>query len=181
MQSTIAAPPDNLSAAKVDERAGKYLTFLIGKEEFGVAVLKVREIMGMQDVTAVPRTPQYLKGVMNLRGKIIPVVDLRMKFGLPSVEYTKRTCIIVVQVLGASVPLLMGMVVDEVSEVVVLNPADIEDTPDFGSNISTGYILGMAKIKGKVIILLDINEVLTSLEIRGLEAALEQSQSDLEN
>jgi purine-binding chemotaxis protein CheW len=181
MQSTIAAPPDNLLAAKADERAGKYLTFLIGKEEFGVAVLKVREIMGMQDVTAVPRTPLYLKGVMNLRGKIIPVVDLRLKFGLPSVEYTKRTCIIVVQVMGASVPLLMGMVVDEVSEVVVLAPADIEDTPDFGSNVCTSYILGMAKIKGKVIILLDINEVLTSQEIHGLEAALEQSQSDLEN
>jgi purine-binding chemotaxis protein CheW len=181
MQSTIAALLDNLPAAKVDERAGKYLTFLIGKEEFGVAVLKVREIMGIQEITAVPRTPSYLKGVMNLRGKIIPVVDLRLKFGMPSVEYTKRTCIIVVQVIGPSAPLLMGMVVDEVSEVVVIASADIEDTPDFGSSINTGYILGMAKIKGKVIILLDINEVLTSQEIRGLETAVEQSQSDLEN
>jgi purine-binding chemotaxis protein CheW len=84
-------------------------------------------------------------------------------------------------VIGPSAPLLMGMVVDEVSEVVVIASADIEDTPDFGSSINTGYILGMAKIKGKVIILLDINEVLTSQEIRGLETAVEQSQSDLEN
>jgi purine-binding chemotaxis protein CheW len=137
--------------------------------------------MGIQEITAVPRTPSYLKGVMNLRGKIIPVVDLRLKFGMPSVEYTKRNCIIVVQVIGPSAPLLMGMVVDEVSEVVVIASADIEDTPDFGSSINTGYILGMAKIKGKVIILLDINEVLTSQEIRGLETAVEQSQSDLEN
>jgi purine-binding chemotaxis protein CheW len=173
MQSTITAPPESSLAAKVDERAGKYLTFLIGKEEFGVGVLKVREIMGIQDITAVPQTPVYLKGVINLRGKVIPVIDLRLKFGLPTIEYTKRTCIIVVQVKGASAPLLMGIVVDEVSEVLTLTPADIEDTPDFGSDVETTYILGMAKIKGRVKILLDINKVLTSQEIRGLEAVLQ--------
>jgi purine-binding chemotaxis protein CheW len=172
MQS-ITAPAENSLAAKTDERAGKYLTFLIGKEEFGVGVLKVREIMGIQDITAVPQTPGYLKGVINLRGKVIPVIDLRLKFGLPSVAYTKRTCIIVVQVKGATTPLLMGIVVDEVSEVLTLAPADIEDTPEFGSNVETHYILGMAKTKGRVKILLDINQVLTSQEIRGLEAVIQ--------
>jgi purine-binding chemotaxis protein CheW len=181
MPSTIAAPLDNLLAARSDERAGKYLTFLIGKEEFGVGVLKVREIMRMQDVTAVPGTPAYLKGVMNLRGKIIPIMDLRLKFGMPAIEDTKRTCVIVVQVDGAAVPLLMGMVVDEVSEVLILTPADIEDTPDFGSSVSTAYILGMAKNKGRVKILLDIDRVLTSREIRALEAGLQESKPDLEN
>src|ERR1700688_1453866 len=131
MQSTLTAPPASASALNSDERAGKYLTFMIGKEEFGVGVLKVREIMGIQDITAVPQTPPYLKGVINLRGKVIPVVDLRLKFGLLSIEYTPRTCIIVVQVMSGSALLLMGIVVDEVSEVITLGPGDIEDTPDF--------------------------------------------------
>src|SRR5947208_12939192 len=148
MQSTINAPVASASP-KGDDRAGKYLTFLIGKEEFGVGVLKVREIMGIQDITAVPQTPPYLKGVINLRGKVIPVVDLRLKFGLPGMDYTQRTCIIVVQVKGESTQLLMGIVVDEVSEVLTMAAGDIEDTPDFGSNVTTGYILGMAKSKGK--------------------------------
>jgi purine-binding chemotaxis protein CheW len=170
MEATLSAPSANSAALKSDDRAGKYLTFVIGKEEFGVAVLTVREIMGIQDITAVPQTPPYLKGVINLRGKVIPVIDLRLKFGLPSIDYTQRTCIIVVQVKHGATALLMGIVVDEVSEVLTMAPADIEDTPDFGANVATNYILGMAKIKGKVKILLDINEVLTSQEIGGLEA-----------
>ena len=172
MQSTINAPSESATSAKVDERAGKYLTFLIGKEEFGVAVLKVREIMGILDITAVPQTPAYLKGVINLRGKVIPVVDLRLKFGLESIDYTQRTCIIVVQLQGSAGSLLMGIVVDEVSEVLTLASSDIENTPDFGANVETKYILGMAKVKGKVKILLDINEVLTAGEIDGLETVL---------
>jgi purine-binding chemotaxis protein CheW len=173
MQSTLTAPPASIPALKSDERAGKYLTFIIGKEEFGVGVLKVREIMGIQDITAVPQTPPYLKGVINLRGKVIPVIDLRLKFGLPSIDYTQRTCIIVVQVKSGSIALLMGIVVDEVSEVLTMASGDIEDTPDFGASVSTTYILGMAKIKSKVKILLDIDEVLTSQEIHGLEAVLQ--------
>ena len=113
------------------------------------------------------------RSVINLRGKVIPVIDLRLKFGLPSIDYTQRTCIIVVQVKSGSTALLMGIVVDEVSEVITMAPGDIEDTPDFGANVETSYILGMAKIKGKVKILLDINEVLTSQEIHGLEAVLQ--------
>jgi purine-binding chemotaxis protein CheW len=172
MQLAQAAPTVVSPVLTTNERAGKYLTFVIGKEEFGVGVLKVREIMGIQDTTAVPQTPPYLKGVINLRGKVIPVIDLRLKFGLPSIEYTQRTCIIVVQVKSGSTLLLMGIVVDEVSEVITITAADIEDTPDFGANVATDYILGMAKIKDKVKILLDINEVLTTRELHGVETAI---------
>jgi len=133
--------------------------------------LKVREIMGIQDITAVPQTPSYVKGVINLRGKVIPVVDLRLKFCLPEIEYTQRTCIIVVQVQAAGVSLQTGIVVDEVSEVLNLAAGDIEDTPDFGEGggAAMSYLLGMAKVKGKVKILLDIDQVLSGQELRGLD------------
>jgi purine-binding chemotaxis protein CheW len=169
MQSSGTIAPG--SAARV-EQAGKYLTFELGREEFGIQVLKVREIMGIQDITAVPQTPAYVKGVINLRGKVIPVIDLRRKFGLPEIEYTQRTCIIVVQVSGEAGPMLMGIVVDGVSEVLNLATGDIEDTPDFGDGVATPYILGMAKTKGKVKILLEIDQVLTSQELDGLRSAL---------
>ena len=136
-------------------------------------MLKVREIMGIQDITAVPQTPTYVKGVINLRGKVIPVVDLRLKFGLAEIEYTQRTCIIVVQVEADAHVMLMGIVVDGVAEVLNLAPGEIEDTPDFGRGIETSYLLGMAKVKGKVKILLDIDQVLTSLELQGIESAIQ--------
>ena len=170
MPSTVALPDEKNAAAKTDERAGKYLVFHLGNEEFGIRVLKVREIMGVLDITAVPQTPAYVKGVINLRGKVIPVVDLRLKFGLPETEYTQRTCIIVVQVQGEHAPILMGIVVDGVSEVLNLTAAEIEDTPDFGEDVAARYLLGMAKVKGKVKILLEINQVLTSTELHGLDA-----------
>ena len=173
MQSTVVAAAENTPAATTDARVGKYLVFQLGREEFGIRVLKVREIMGIQDITAVPQTPAHVKGVINLRGKVIPVVDLRLKFGLPEVEYTQRTCIIVVQVQGDTSSMLMGIVVDGVAEVLNLVPGDIEDTPDFGQGVATPYLLGMAKIKGKVKILLDINQVLTSQELHGLETVLQ--------
>jgi len=170
--STVALPEEKSSAAKTEDRAGKYLVFHLGREEFGIRVLKVREIMGVQDITAVPQTPTYVKGVINLRGKVIPVVDLRLKFGLPETEYTQRTCIIVVQVKGEGSVMPMGIVVDGVAEVLNLAPGDIEDTPDFGQGVATPYLLGMAKIKGKVKILLEIDQVLTSSELKGIEAVL---------
>jgi purine-binding chemotaxis protein CheW len=166
METLVAGNP---VAAKVDERAGKYLTFRLGQEEFGVQVLRVREIMGIQEVTAVPQTPSYVKGVINLRGKVIPVMDLRLKFGLSEVEYTQRTCIIVAQIDGrAAGKLLIGVIVDAVSEVLTLQSNDIENTPDFGSGVATPYLLGMAKIKGKVKILLDIDMVLSAQDMQGL-------------
>ena len=105
---------------------GKYLTFALGKEEYGVEILKVREIIGLLSITPIPQTPQYVKGVINLRGKVIPVVDLRLKFHLPEKEFTQRTCIIVVNVEAGDISMLMGIVVDGVSEVLNLAEADIE-------------------------------------------------------
>jgi purine-binding chemotaxis protein CheW len=156
------------TASQKDQRAGKYLTFALGNEEFAVQVLRVREIMGIQEITAVPQTPHYVKGVINLRGKVIPVVDLRLKFGLPEVEYTQRTSIIVAQINGVSRKLQIGIIVDGVSEVLTLQASDIEDTPDFGYGVEIPYLMGMAKIKGKVKILLDINMVFSSQEVQGL-------------
>jgi purine-binding chemotaxis protein CheW len=169
---TATLPNQSTNAASEDTRAGKYLTFQLANEEFGIRVLKVREIMGIQDITAVPQTPSHIKGVINLRGKVVPVVDLRLKFTLPATEYTQRTCIIVTQVQGETSSVLMGIVVDGVSEVLNLTTAEIEDTPDFGEEVSTGYLLGMAKVKGKVKILLDIDKVLSSQELTGLNALL---------
>lgn len=160
------------AATQADARAGKYLTFQLVNEEFGIRVLKVREIMGLQEITAVPQTPGHVKGVINLRGKVIPVIDLRLKFGLPQAEYSQRTCIIVAQVQGESGSILMGVVVDGVSEVLNLTAAEIEDTPNFGEESTGQYLLGMAKVKGKVKILLDIDQVLSSQDLRHLSEML---------
>ena len=129
---------NRLPLLHTDARAGKYLTFQLANEEFGIRVLKVREIMGLQEITAVPQTPAHIKGVINLRGKVVPVIDLRLKFGLAAAEYTQRTCIIVTQMQGESGAVLMGIVVDGVSEVLNLTAAEIEDTPDFGERRHRG-------------------------------------------
>ena len=166
------------SAAVADRRAGKYLVFHLGREEFGVHVLKVREIMGMQDITAVPQTAAYVKGVINLRGKVIPVIDLRVKFGLEEADYTQRTCIVVVEVRHEGGAMLMGAIVDGVSEVLTLQGGEIEDTPEFGEDIETPYILGMAKVKGKVKMLLDIEGVLSAQDVGSLEQLRRQSEEN---
>jgi purine-binding chemotaxis protein CheW len=172
MPPTMVSANEPAAAAQVDARAGKYLTFQLAQEEFGIRVLKVREIMGLQDITAVPQTPHHVKGVINLRGKVVPVIDLRLKFGLEAAEYTQRTCIIVTQVQNEASSVMMGIVVDGVSEVLNLSGTEIEDTPDFGESAGTQYLLGMAKVKGKVKILLDIDRVLSTLELHNLSAVL---------
>jgi purine-binding chemotaxis protein CheW len=169
--NTMLAAPSDPGSQKLDQRAGKYLTFALGKEEFAIQVLRVREIMGIQEITAVPQTPGYVKGVLNLRGKVVPVVDLRLKFDMRELDYTERTCIIVAQIESQERKLLIGIIVDGVSEVLTLGADDIEDTPDFGSGVHTPYILGMAKIKNKVKILLDINMVFTAQEVERFMAA----------
>jgi purine-binding chemotaxis protein CheW len=164
MATSVLTHSATAEAVKTDPRAGKYLTFQLGKEEFAVQVLHVREIMGVQEITAVPQMPFHVKGVLNLRGKVIPVVDLRLKFGMEELEYTQRTCIIVVQTEGAAGRVSTGIIVDGVSEVLTLQSGDIEDTPDFGAGTTaTPYLLGMAKIKGKVKILLDITKVIQEM------------------
>ncbi len=143
-------------------KEGKYLSFSLGSEEYGISILKVKEIIGMIQITHLPQTPEYVKGVINLRGKVIPVIDLRLRFGMNSIDYTDRTCIVVVQIDTNSGSLHIGIVVDSVSEVINIKSTDIEDTPSFGMTLSTEYILGMAKMSGSVRILLDIDSVLNT-------------------
>jgi len=142
------------------DREGKYLTFCMQNEEYGISILKIKEIIGMIPVTPVPQTPEFVKGVVNLRGKVIPVVDLRLRFDMEAVDYTERTCIIVVEIETQAGIVLIGIVVDAVSEVLNIKGEDIEDTPTFGKGLDTNFILGMAKMEGGVKTLLDIDRVL---------------------
>ncbi len=152
--------------------AGKHLTFNLQRESYGIDVLKVREIIRLTSITAVPQMPDYVKGVINLRGKIIPVIDLRLRFGFTGTKDTDLTCIIVVQVkMPDGKNTQMGLVVDGVEEVVNLTASDIEEAPDFGGKISTDYIIGMAKVKGTVKTLLNIDRVLASGEIENISKA----------
>ena len=153
-------------------RAGKYLTFVLGQESYGVDVLKIREIIRPVAITSVPQMPAYVCGVINLRGKIVPVVDLRIKFGLEPSGATERTCIVVVQVkLPSGGISLMGLIVDAVEEVLNISEGDIEETPDFGTTIDTDYILGMAKVKSAVKTILDIDKVVSADVIQGMAQA----------
>jgi len=152
-------------------REGKYLTFTIAEEEYGIGILKVKEIIGIMPITTIPRMPAFVKGVINLRGKVIPVIDLRLKFAMAEAPYTERTCIIVVDIAGGAGRLLIGIIVDSVSEVINVKGADIEDTPSFGATLDTDYILGMAKSGGRVKILLDIDRVLSGDELTIMEKA----------
>jgi len=145
-------------------REGKYLTFSLAGEEYGIGIRKVREIIGMMAVTHIPQTPPYIKGVINLRGKVIPIVDLRLKFDMEAMTYTDRTCIIVVEIKSGEKTIAMGIIVDSVSEVINIKGGDIDDTPGFGSKLDTEYILGMAKTVGSVKILLDIDRVFGEAE-----------------
>lgn len=167
MSTELAKP----SAADVRKLAGKYLTFTLQGEFYGIDVLKVREIIRLTEITAVPQMPPYVRGVINLRGKIIPVMDLRLRFGFPHAPSTDQTCIVVVQVkLPDGKATQMGLVVDGVEEVVNIATGEIEETPDFGADISTRYILGMAKIKGAVKTLLDIDSVIAGAALQSQSA-----------
>jgi len=143
------------------DKEGKYLTFALAHEEYGLEILKVREIIGYIDVTAVPQTPHYVKGVINLRGQVIPVVDLRAKFGMETAGVTDETCIIVVEITHGNRKFNTGIVVDHVQEVLDIPGGNIEEAPQFGASVSTDFILGMGKVGESVKILLDIDRVLT--------------------
>ncbi len=148
-------------------KAGKYLTFALAEEEYGLEILRVREIIGMMEITAVPRTPEYVKGVINLRGKVIPVVDLRLKVGMAEQERTDQTCIIVVNIGEVE----MGIIVDQVREVINIAGENIEDAPSFGDQVDTDFILGMGKSEENVTILLDISKLLSKSDIADLTSA----------
>jgi purine-binding chemotaxis protein CheW len=154
-------------------KQGKYLTFAQGSEEYGLEILKVREIIGYMDITSVPQTPNYVLGVINLRGQVIPVVDLRSKFGMETAERTDQTCIIVVEISRGRHSVSTGIMVDRVQEVLDITVDQIEDAPQFGSSVNTEFILGMGKIGDTVKILLDINNVLATEEL--LNVAEEQA------
>jgi len=172
----MSAVPSPATPTLTADRGGKYLTFFLGEEEYGVAILKVQEIIGLQPITRVPRTPACICGVINLRGKVIPIMDLREKFGMPTfagdVAQRSARCIIVVQLAaggGASI-VPMGLVVDRVSEVANIATGDVEDAPRFGAGVRTEYLLGLGKAQGRVKLLLDIDRVLEAEETEELVA-----------
>jgi len=147
---------------------GKYLTFSLEQEEYGIAIVKVKEITQMLNVTPVPHTPSYVKGVVNLRGKVIPVMDLRVRFNMPEIEYTDRTCIIVVEIYADEELIQVGNVVDSVTEVLNVTQENIDETPTFGTKVDTEFILGLANIEGSVKILLDVDKVANINALQGV-------------
>jgi purine-binding chemotaxis protein CheW len=149
-------------------KAGKYLTFALGSEEYGLEILKVREIIGYMDITAVPQMPSYVKGVINLRGQVIPVIDLRAKFGMDTADVTDETCIIVVEIHQNGRKFSTGIVVDHVQEVLDIEGEKIEEAPQFDSSVNTDFILGIGKVGESVKILLDIDKVLGSSGIQDI-------------
>ena len=156
MAETAVRPMNQTTVNK----EGKYLTFSLGAEQYGLEILKVREIIGYIDVTAVPQTPHHVRGVINLRGQVIPVVDLRAKFGMETAEVTDQSCIIVVEIVQGNRKCNMGIIVDCVQEVLDIAGDNIEDAPQFGASVRTDFILGMGKVGNSVKILLDIDRVL---------------------
>ena len=178
------AAADTTKQRRADRRgrprlAGKYMTFKLAGEEYGLEILKVREIIGLMEITRVPRTREFIRGVINLRGKVIPVVDLRLKFGMEATAPTDQTVIIVVQFASGDREMTMGILVDEVLEVLDIAAEDIEPPPDFGAgSIDTEFILGVGKAEKRVIFLLDIGRVLSRAEMRHMETAHWTTEAD---
>ena len=152
----------------ITKKEGKYLTFVLNKEQYGLEILKVREIIGYMNITCVPRTPSYVKGVINLRGQVIPVIDLRLKFDMEEIDVTDQTCIIVVEISVEGRKCLTGIIVDNVSEVLDITKEQIEEPPQFGAAVDTSFILGLGKIGNQVKILLDIDKVLAGEKLSSL-------------
>jgi purine-binding chemotaxis protein CheW len=167
------APTTRDSPAHGSELGGKYLTFTLGDEEYGLQILKVQEIIQMQRITRVPRTPSFVRGVINLPGKVIPVIDLREKFGLGRVDDTGKTCIIVVQLEHGATMLTMGVIIDEVKEVIDIGADRIEPPPSLGVKAEISFIMGMGKIDGGVKILLDIARVLATEQVLDIKKAVQ--------
>lgn len=165
MRSIENVSPAGEMRGGLADKAGKYLTFDLASEEYGLEILKVQEIIGLMPITRVPRTPGFIRGVINLRGKVIPVVDLRLKFEMEAKEDTRRTSIIVVQVKRTGHQVIMGLIVDDMHEVIDIKAEDIEPPPEFGANVNTDFILGVGKVNQKVVILLDVDKILSGGEV----------------
>lgn len=170
MSSAITGREQEGVTGKHSSAAGKHLTFKLGAENFGVEILKVQEIIKMMEITKVPRTPSFVKGVINLRGKVIPVIDLRGKFGMDEIATTEKTCVIVIQVKSAGGSVIMGIIVDEVSEVLDIKEDQIEPSPEFGVSVDTAFLLGIAKVGERVIMLIDVDGVLSPAELNAMSA-----------
>jgi purine-binding chemotaxis protein CheW len=140
----------------------QYLTFILGGEEYGIDILKVQEIRGYEKATEIPNSPDFILGIMNLRGSVVPIVDLRKRFNMKGVEYNNLTVTVLVKVASKGKERTVGMVVDSVSEVYTITKDDIEDTPDIGGSIEIGFIKGLASINEKMVILLDIDLLINS-------------------
>ena len=150
-------------------RPGKYLTFTLSEETYGLEILKVQEIIGVMNVTHIPRTPAFIRGVINLRGKVIPVVELRLKFAMDAIPDNERTCIIVLCIRRQGVNVTMGILVDSVSEVLDIAAEQLEDAPSFGASLDTDFLLGIGKVAHKVVMLLDVDKVLSGEDFAMLE------------
>jgi purine-binding chemotaxis protein CheW len=175
MNNATAAKENHF--AMVDPRAGKYLTFFLASEEYGVEILKVQEIIGRMPITPVPLTSKYIRGVINLRGKIHPIMDLKVKFGMDQTQITDETGIIVIKTAN----MMMGILVDKVSEVVTIASGDIEDTPSFGSEFNPEYLLGIGKTGGRIRLLLDIDKVITTKDVINMKKVAGEGNGDAES
>ena len=170
MESTLEKPLNDSGTDSTRDIAGKYLTFLLDEEEYGLEIIKVQEIIGLMAITKVPRVPTYMRGVINLRGRIIPTVDLRAKFDIEKAEDTEKTCIIVVEIMSPKGKVNVGIIVDQVAEVLDVAANEIDFAPEFGTNLHTDFILGVGIVKGQVKILLDIDKVLSTEEKQTIQS-----------
>jgi purine-binding chemotaxis protein CheW len=159
-----------------DPLASKYLTFFLASEEYGVEILKVQEIICRMPITPVPLTSKYIRGIINLRGKIHPIMDIRVKLGMKQTVINGETCIIVIKTSG----LMMGILVDKVSEVIKMSSGDIEDTPSFGMDVNSEYLLGVGKTGGRIRLLLDIDKVITAASIINMKKAAGPDNNEVE-
>jgi purine-binding chemotaxis protein CheW len=169
--------PDAIVAAGIPAEQQQYLTFTLGEEMFAIGILCIREIIEFGHLTQVPTAPHFIRGVINLRGAVVPVVDLAVRFGRQPCEITRRTCIVIVEIDSARGRQELGIVVDAVSEVLDIPPQDIEPPPEFGARIRIDFIQGMGKVAGKFVVLLDANRVLSLDEIASLPAASSAPES----
>lgn len=155
------------------EGTDQFLTFMLAGEEYGVDILRVQEIKGWDAVTNIPNTPEYIRGVINLRGTIVPIVDLRLRFNMDKMEYGPTTVVIVLKVMSDEKSRIMGIVVDGVSDVYNIPSEEIREAPDFGSGIDTDFVMGLASVEEKMVILLDIDHMLNAAELAGIDEATE--------
>jgi purine-binding chemotaxis protein CheW len=165
-------------AAPANQEPTQYLTFMLASEVFAIGILAIKEIIEYRGVTEVPMMPACVRGVINLRGAVVPVMDLLSRFGRPSSQITKRTCIVIVEIAAGDERQVIGVVVDAVNEVLDIEPADIEPPPDFGARIRSDFIQGMGKVRGKFVILLDVSNVLAIDEIAQVGGTVDAARSD---